>query len=172
MKEKYIKLFLMLGLFGPIYYIILLTLLGLLWDGYNPIATGMSEIGAVDSPYRYYMNFLGFSALGLFMISFAFGFRLFFKSHLQTNISFILILIGGLFMVAVGFLPCDSGCIDVTRTGELHSLASTFPAILIPFAAMIAAHPIYKHLNMRLGYTSFVLGILSLILGQSCLLVT
>ena len=165
MKEKNLKLLVMPGIIGPIFYFVLLTILGLMWPGYNPVSTGMSEIGAVDSPFKNIMNYLGFSLLGLFIISVSLGFRSYFQKTLQMTMSFILLFLGGVSMFVVGFLPCDPSCIDVTLTGQLHSWASTIPAILIPLAAMLAAYPISKQWGEKWGYISFYLGILSMSAG-------
>ncbi len=43
MKKKTLKLFIIAGIIGPILYFLLLTILGLLWQDYNPITTGMSK---------------------------------------------------------------------------------------------------------------------------------
>lgn len=56
MKTSTKKLFILIGIIGPIFYFVLLTILGLLSKGYDPISTGMSEIGAVDSPFKNLMN--------------------------------------------------------------------------------------------------------------------
>ncbi len=165
MKEKSPLIFTIAGIVGPVFYFILLTILGLLWKGYNPITTGMSEIGAVDSPFRDIMNYLGFSLLGISMILFSFGFKLYFKNSIQLNIAFVLSVIGGIFMFLVGFFPCDPQCKDVTVTGQLHSITSTFPAIFIPLAAMVLSYPISKEWGSNFGVGSFFLGILSLSTG-------
>jgi hypothetical protein len=136
-----------------------------MWNGYNPISTGMSEIGAVDSPFKNIMNYLGFSLLGISIIIFGIGFKAYFKKNLPLTIVFMLLLIGGIFMFSVGFFPCDPQCIDVTLTGELHSITSTIPAILIPIAAMISAYPISKLWGKTWGSASFFLGALSMVSG-------
>ena len=74
MKKKILKLFIIAGIIGPILYFLLLTILGLMWQDYNPITTGMSEIGAVDSPFKNIINYFGFSLLGIFIILFSIGF--------------------------------------------------------------------------------------------------
>jgi len=48
---------------------------------------------------------------------------------------------------------------------ELHSLTSTIPAILIPLAVVLSAYPISKIWGNRWGYTSFLLGVLSMVSG-------
>ena len=57
------------GIVGPVFYLLLLTILGLLWTGYDPIVQSMSEIGGVMSPYKNIMNYLGFSLLGICIVS-------------------------------------------------------------------------------------------------------
>lgn len=165
MRNKKLKIFFLCGIVGPVFYFALLIVLGAMWDGYDPVSIGMSELGAVNSPFKNLMNYLGFSMLGIFILLFGFGFRLYFQKSFQMAISFVLLSIGGASMFLVGFLPCDSMCIDVTLTGRLHSFISTVPAILIPLAAMNSAYPISKMWSKKWGYASFYLGILSMIAG-------
>lgn len=153
------------GLLAPIFYFSLLYILGMLWEGYNPITTGMSEIGAVNSPYKDIMNYLGFSILGLSITYFSFGLRKKLKKSIQNSIIFFLTFISGLFLFLVGFFPCDANCIDITFTGKMHSLISTVPAIIMPIAAMLSANYFYKNISKTLGYMSFWLGIFSLSSG-------
>ena len=165
MTEKALKFLIIPGIISPLFFFTLLTILGLMWNGYNPISTGMSEIGAIGSPFKDIMNYLGFSLLGIFIVVFSIGFKVYFRKSLILTIVFILLLIGGFFMFLVGFLPCDLQCIDVTLTGELHSLTSMVSAILIPFAAMLSAYPISKKWGKKWGYASFCLGVLSMASG-------
>ncbi|MFX0076716.1 MAG: DUF998 domain-containing protein [Candidatus Hermodarchaeota archaeon] len=164
-SNKTQKVFILSGMVGPVFFFALLTILGLMWNGYNPISTGMSEIGAIDSPFKDLMNYLGFSLLGIAIVLFTVSFKVYFKNNFQMTIASIFILIGGIFMFLVGFLPCDAQCIDVTLTGELHSLTSLISAILIPIGIMISAYPISKKWEKTWGYSSFCLGILSLMSG-------
>jgi hypothetical protein len=50
----------LIGVVGPLYYVVLVTVLGMLWNGYDPIRDTQSELGAVDAPYRLVMNLVGF----------------------------------------------------------------------------------------------------------------
>jgi hypothetical membrane protein len=68
-SNKTQRLLILSGVIGPVLFFTLLTILGLMWNGYNPMTTGMSEIGAVDSPFKDIMNYLGFSLFGIFFIS-------------------------------------------------------------------------------------------------------
>jgi hypothetical protein len=51
----------LLGLLGPLGYPALVTVLGLLWDGYDPVRDTQSQLGAVDAPHRVVMNVAGFT---------------------------------------------------------------------------------------------------------------
>ncbi|MFX0021057.1 MAG: DUF998 domain-containing protein [Candidatus Hermodarchaeota archaeon] len=164
-SNKTQKILILSGVIGPVFFFTLLTILGLMWRGYNPISTGMSEIGAVDSPFKNIMNYMGFSLLGIFIIIFSVGLKGCFKKNLQLTFVFIFLIIGGIFMFSVGFLPCDPQCIDVTLIGKLHSFTSIIPAILIPMAAMISAYPFSRFWGNNWGYFSFFLGVLSLASG-------
>ena len=55
----------LIGAAGPVFYIVFVTVLGLLREGYNPIRDTQSELGAVDSPFRALMNVAGFMGLGI-----------------------------------------------------------------------------------------------------------
>jgi hypothetical protein len=61
---------------GPLLYVLLVTVLGLLWEGYDPIRDSMSELGGVESPYGRLMNVAGFMALGVSILAFAAAYRL------------------------------------------------------------------------------------------------
>jgi hypothetical protein len=59
----------LIGVVGPVGYLVLVTVLGMLWDGYDPIRDTQSELGAVDSPYRLVMNLAGFMGLGVSILA-------------------------------------------------------------------------------------------------------
>jgi hypothetical protein len=61
----------LIGVVDPVGYLVLVTVLGMLWDGYDPIRDTQSELGAVDSPYRLVMNLAGFMGLGVSILAFA-----------------------------------------------------------------------------------------------------
>jgi hypothetical protein len=124
---------------GPVAYIVLTVVLGLLWDGYDPIRATQSELGAVNSPYEAVMNIGGFMGLGVCILSFAVAFGLVLRGRWAKVLVLVLIGIAGVGMVVVGFFPCDAGCVDVTRTGRLHGTFSAPGAIGLPVAAMVSS---------------------------------
>ena len=69
---------------------------------------------------------------------FAWGFGLIFKKNWWLRLASACMLLAGVFMVVVGFFPCDAYCIDVTLTGKLHTLTSIPQSILLPLGVIIA----------------------------------
>ncbi len=125
--------FVMAGIVGPAIYAVVLVSLGLLEPGYDPISQSMSELGAVDAPYAIVMNTLGFPLLGVFFMIFAVGVNRGISGGEGTRIGPFLMIISGVFLILTGVFPCDSGCVDVTVIGGLHSLFATLAALtMIP----------------------------------------
>jgi Protein of unknown function (DUF998) len=111
----------LIGMIGPVLYILLVTALGLLSEGYDPVRDTQSELGAVDSPYQGLMNIAGFMGLGVSILAFSAAYFLLLRKGFVTTLAAGLLAIAGVGMVVVGFFPCDASCVDVTRTGRLHS---------------------------------------------------
>jgi hypothetical membrane protein len=152
---------------GPVFYLVLVTVLGMLWDGYNPIRDTQSELGAVDSPYRLVMNLVGFMGLGVSILAFAAAYHLLLASSSAKLLATGLLVLAGVGMVVVGFYPCDAGCVDVTVTGRLHSLFSMPGAVGLPAAAMVSALAFRRdgRFGMAWQVVSFWLGLATLVSG-------
>jgi len=152
---------------GPVAYIVLTVVLGLLWDGYDPIRDTQSELGAVNSPYKAVMNIGGFMGLGVCILSFAVAFGLVLRGGWAKVLVLVLVGIAGVGMVVVGFFPCDADCVDVTRTGRLHGTFSAPGAIGLPVAAIVSS--LVFRIDGRLGtgwqLLSFWMGLLALASG-------
>jgi hypothetical protein len=161
------RAFAVIGIVVPVFYILFVTLLGLRWEGYNPIRDTQSELGAVDSPFGDLMNIVGFMGIGLALLAFAVAYGLTLRSSLVKRFCVFLIVVAGVSMVVVGFFPCDAGCVDVTRTGRLHGTFSAPAAIALPVAAMLSSLAFRR--DGRFGTTwefvSFWLGLLTLATG-------
>jgi hypothetical membrane protein len=157
----------LVGAVGPVGYLVLVTVLGLLWDGYDPIRDTQSELGAVDAPHRLVMNLAGFMGLGVSLLAFAAAYWLLLRPSWAKTLATGLLAVAGVGMVVVGFFPCDAGCVDVTATGRLHSVFSMPGAIGLPAAAMVSALAFRR--DGRFGTlwqaVSFWLGLVSLASG-------
>jgi len=91
------------GIVGPITYAVVLTVIGMLWEGYNPVRQGMSELGAANAPHSFFMNVFGFQLLGVCMAAFGYGLHRQIKGRWFSKIGTVLIIIGGIDMIVVGF---------------------------------------------------------------------
>jgi hypothetical protein len=99
---------------------VLVAVLGLLWDGYDPIRDTQSELGALDSPYRLVMNLAGFMGLGVSILTFAAAYYLLLAPSAAKVLATGLLAIAGLGMVVVGFAnPSDA----VARSVEVDAPA-------------------------------------------------
>ncbi len=157
----------LLGVAGPVFYIVLTTVLGLLWEGYDPVRDTQSELGAVDSPYRMLMNVAGFMVLGLCILAFAAAYSLLLRGAWVKWAAVALLVVAGTGMVVVGFFPCDAGCVDVTTTGRLHGAFSAPGAIGLPVAAMLSAQVFRSDgtFGRTAQFVSFWVGLLTLMSG-------
>jgi len=154
----------MVAFVGPIYYIVLVTLLGLLWTSYDPIRQTQSELGAVNAPHAPVMNVTGFMALGVIILAFAVTSVITLRGSVWTWLAAVALAAAGTGVIVVGFFPCDAGCVDVTQTGALHSTFSVPGAIGLPVAAMLSAVALRSDGRFGAAWTSgsFVIGALAL----------
>ncbi|MGB9373612.1 MAG: DUF998 domain-containing protein [Jiangellales bacterium] len=152
---------------GPVLYIVLTVVLGLLWEGYDPIRDTQSELGAVDSPYQWVMNVAGFGGLGLSILAFAACYALVLRGGWPQAVAVVFLGVGGVGMVIVGFFPCDAGCVDVTATGRLHGVFSVPGAIGLPAAAILSAWVFARdgRFSTRWQVLSMLVGIFTLASG-------
>lgn len=158
--ERLQRLLTICGISGPIVYTIVVVTLGFLQPGYNPITQTMSELGAVDAPYALVMNTAGLSALGLMIIAFAIALN---RAIRGSKIGPALVAVSGAALVLTAIFPCDSGCVNVTLVGTIHSIF----AMVAAFAMILALLPIsqsFKEERHWQGYTrdsliTFVVGL-------------
>lgn len=157
----------LIGLAGPPAYVVLVTALGLLWAGYDPVRDTQSLLGAVDSPYGLVMNVAGFMGVGISILAFAVAYHLVLWRSASAAIATGLLLVAGASMFVVGFFPCDAGCVDVTRIGRLHSTFSMPGAIALPVAAVVSSLAFRSDGRFGRAWrtSSFVLGLVTLAAG-------
>jgi len=157
----------LVAIVGPIYYVGFVIVLGLLWPGYDPVGQTQSELGAVGAPHGLLMNTAGFMAVGVIILAFAATFAFALRASAWKLLASGLLVMAGLGMITVGFFPCDAGCVDVTRTGELHSTFSMPGAIGLPAAMMLSSQAFRSDGRIGLAWqaVSFWLGVASLASG-------
>jgi hypothetical membrane protein len=156
-----------LGTAGPLAYLALTVVLGLLEPGYDVLRDTQSELGAVDAAHPTAMNVGGFMGLGVSLLGVSVAYVLVLRGCWATWVAGGLVAVAGVGMVVVGFFPCDSGCVDATLTGRLHGILSAPGAIALSGAAVLSARVLA--LDGRFGrswsWASFVIGLLALCSG-------
>lgn len=160
------SIFVYSGFIGPVIYAAVLFTLGALEPGYDPISQSMSELGAVDAPYAIIMNTLGFPLLGIFFILFSVGVHRNISPGKGSGLGPFMIILSGVFLILTGVFQCDSGCIDVTLTGELHSLFATLAAfVMIPVPLTLVPRVYYDQNWRHYVWFSWVVVILTSLLS-------
>ncbi|MBK9178710.1 MAG: DUF998 domain-containing protein [Acidimicrobiales bacterium] len=161
------RLLALIAAIGPIAFIALTIVLGVSWEGYDPVRDTQSELGAVNAPHGTVMNVAGFMGLGLCILAFAGAYGLVLRGRWARWLGLLLIVAAGTGMVVVGFFPCDADCVDVTVTGRLHGVFSAPGAIGLPLAAIVSS--LVFRLDGRFGtgwqLVSFWGGLLALASG-------
>ncbi|MFA5332938.1 MAG: DUF998 domain-containing protein [Candidatus Nanoarchaeia archaeon] len=156
------KLTAIAGIIAPAFYFLLVTILGLLWRDYNPLKQYISELGSSASPFSTILK-IGFMIFASLTIIFSIGL----KKEFKKNGSYIFLLIGGVFKFLAGLFPCDDKCINVTFTGQLHTITTNGFSILMPLTAIFLAPRLArsKSYGKKWAYASVILGIVSIISG-------
>ncbi len=71
-RSRLITLSAVAGLIGPIFFAIIVIVLGYLWTGYNHVTQAISELGATNAP-NMGIQALNFAILGILTVIFAAG---------------------------------------------------------------------------------------------------
>jgi hypothetical protein len=123
------------GVIGPVLYVIILTVLGFLWAGYNPLTQTGSELGATNAPTMG-LQALNFAIFGILTMIFSFGLGVHNRGFRSTA---VLVGIYGLGTLIVAGLPCDPGC-SFKGTSPLqiaHSLDALVSFVVFAIAPLL-----------------------------------
>ena len=137
-KDSLTRLLAICGIVGPILFIVVILVFGLLRPGYDPIRQYMSELGEVGAPNAIAYNMPAF-LLGLLMIAFAFGLHRGISEGKGSKLVPILIAVSGVGWVGSSFFRCDAGCVNESVTGRMHDLTgmiAVFPLLIAPLAIL------------------------------------
>lgn len=136
--------------------------------GFDPIRMTISELAETGSPTADRMFLLAFLATGAMNAVFGvFLMRTFRPSRLAILLG-LLVVVNGCARIAVGFHPCEPGCIPTGRS-NVQALHYLFAAI--GFIAMITASGVAAALFRRYRATRNLFGytVLSGVLGAACI---
>lgn len=131
-----------LGAAGPVLFLAVAALLGLLKPGYDAMSQHVSELALGSLGW---IQTASFYATGACFVAFAFGFALDFHRRLPPRswvtkvllgLTGVLIAISGAGLLLSGAFPTDPLGAPQTDTGDLHNLA-----FLVAFLPLILAYP-------------------------------
>ena len=152
-----------LGVIGPIVFILGIVLAGTQYDGYSHIEQKISELGGVEAVYPWIQN-VNFFLLSLAVIGFIFAVHRAIDNGRGSVVGPV--LIGMLGLSATGFnavIPCDPSCEGVTAAGKLH-LATGITGFLSMIVGLIIVSRRMARLPEWKTYSRYTLasGILAL----------
>lgn len=125
------RLLTQVGAVGPLLFLAIATVTGLLQPGYDPRHQTISETALGPFGWLQTVNFYVFGAT---IALFAIGFARTFRAH--SRVASVLIVLAGLAVAANGVFPTDPAGGAETDAGQLHNLLS-----LGAFLAMIVSYP-------------------------------
>ncbi|TMC37094.1 MAG: DUF998 domain-containing protein, partial [Chloroflexi bacterium] len=104
------------GVAGPIIFISVLTVAGLMRDGYDPVTRFVSDLAIGEAGWLQTANFIAFGAL---LIVFAAGLRRGLADGPAVRVSVVLLSLSGLGLVLAGLFPTDLAGQPSTAHGEV-----------------------------------------------------
>lgn len=129
------------GIIGPtVFFLLMYLILPQFYPDFNFNNQFVSELGAVNSPVKFFANYFGFLMLGVCLILFAIGvYKI--SSNKIDRIFSISIFLSGVLIGLISFLPCEIKCQNITLIGRMHNL---FSDLQIPIIAMVILLFIYS----------------------------
>ena len=137
-NDSLTRLLAICGIVGPVQFIVVILVFGLLQPGYDPIRQYMSELGAVGAPNAIVFIMAEF-LLGLMMIAFAFGLHRGISEGKGSKLAPILLVVSGIGWIGGSIFRCDVGCVNESVTGTMHGLIgmfAVFPLLIAPLAIL------------------------------------
>ena len=117
--SRAVKLAALGGVIGPVVFVGLVVLGGLLYEGYSHTSQKISELGGAGAEYATVQN-LNFIMLGVAVIGFAWALaRVLGPPYWGPALIGVFGLSSS---IANGLLPCDAGCQGATTVGLLHNV--------------------------------------------------
>ena len=127
MVEHRFKYLIAAGLLAAPYYVVLISVLGMLEPGFSHLSKPMSILGGVPGWRGLVFNF-GVAATGMLVIAFGIGIQRQLPRKISAKIGLGLLLIGGMGLVGAGYFHCNADCKNIFSepdlTGRLHIITS------------------------------------------------
>lgn len=107
------------GMVGPVLFVVVIIVAGVLYEGYSHVSQAISELGGEGAEYGLLQS-INFIAIGVFTLGFAWALA---RDLGGSIVGPLLIAVFALSSsIANGLLPCDLGCEGQTTVGLLHNV--------------------------------------------------
>jgi len=140
------KLLCSFGVIAPIWLLIGVTIVGLLYPGYSHINQAMSELHAIGSPVENLSPIVNNYPLGILFI----GFGIFVVMQFQglwARASGVMVILHGIGTIIAGAFPCDVGC---NPESTLNSQQIHWLGAVVMLVTFLIAPAIWGFLAKRL----------------------
>lgn len=162
MSKGSLKLLAICGIIGPIWFHVIVAILGAMYPGYDHVTQFMSELGAVGSPVAGVFNSLGIGAYGLLTIAFSYGLYRGIKGSLFGP---ALLAISGFSMIMLGIYPLGPSTTDM-HINFFYLLAISSSLYLFAFVKCVMGDDRWRDMWKYILFTA-VLALIVLIIHQS-----
>lgn len=130
----------LLGLITPLWFGLLVIVLGQLQPGYSHRDQYISELGAAGAPHAGWLNYLGIFWFGLALLVFIPAFYRLVQPGRRARVACALLALTGIGLLLLAQFPCDAGCslVNPSITAQVHNTAaiSTFIAMIAVTATL------------------------------------
>ena len=161
---KTIRILALCGIAGPIFFTVVVLILGSLRPGYSHLTQAISELGETGAPNAIFQQ-VNFLMIGALVLAFSLGLHRGIGQGKGSKVGPVLL---GIFALLSGvgnsIFPCDPGCEFVTFTGTMHNVTGLLGFLAFVAAALVLSRR-YMTDGMWRGYRSYsiVSGILVLL---------
>lgn len=113
------------GIVSPVLWLSLIGVAGAMRPEFNHVTHYISELGERGSSTEFMMRIAGFGFTGFLYVCFAAALLATFRDGLTSTLAAILIGLDGVGRMGAGVFACDSGCVGLSMSQELHRLFAT-----------------------------------------------
>jgi hypothetical membrane protein len=154
----------MSGIAAPVVFAAVAGILGAIQTGYNPVTQLISELGETGGSYAGIMN-VGFGLTGMLIILFSYRIFVLVGKSLTGATGSFLVVLAGISFVTMAIFSCDTGCIPVTSTGQIHLQLGILALLAAVSASLLIGYSMWKQGTWN-GYWQYSMasGVLVLIL--------
>ena len=120
-QDKLLRFLALCGVAAPIFFAILVTVGGFIYQGYSHATQAVSELGGVEAQYPLLQN-TNFFVIGVLYIAFAVGLHRGIGGGRGSTLGPVLVGVFGVSSLLATVLPCDLGCEFQSLTGTMHNV--------------------------------------------------